>query len=192
MTILYNCQAEPHFLTFSRQLDLTKRAKLAALKEKARAAEREKQAKIAAERLSSFGNILDQSDNEIYLFDCETLRFEHVNQGARKNIGYSMDELREMTPLDLKPEFDRNSLTEQLEPLRNGTAHGIRFTTLHLRKDGTTYPVEVHLHRSTFEEHEVFVAVILDVTQQERAAEEIRKLSVAVEQSPASVIIRPA
>ncbi|MCA9136251.1 MAG: diguanylate cyclase, partial [Planctomycetales bacterium] len=151
--------------------------------------EAEREAKIAAERLVGFGNILDASDNEIYLFDCHTLRFVHVNQGARKNIGYSMDELREMTPLHVKPEFDRDTFERTLEPLRSGRCNAVRFTTVHLRKDGTRYPVEVHLHRSEFEERVVFVAVILDSTQKEQAEDEIRKLSITVEQSPASVVI---
>ena len=149
----------------------------------------EERAKVAAQRLSSFGDILEKSDNEIYVINSRTLKFEHVNQGACKNIGYTMDELREMTPLDLKPDFTPKQFADQIQPLRDGSANFVRFNTDHLRKDGTRYPITVHLHCSQFEGRDVLVSLILDITQQERAAEAIRKLSVAVEQSPASVII---
>ncbi|TWT80464.1 Cyclic di-GMP phosphodiesterase Gmr [Planctomycetes bacterium CA13] len=151
--------------------------------------EAERDSKIAAERLIGFGNILDESDNEIYIFDCQSLRFVFANQGARKNLGYTIDELREMTPVDIKPDLEMDGLELQLYPLRNKQASSLRFSTVHIRKDGTRYPVEVHLHRSIYEERPVFVAVILDTTEKVQAEEELRTLSVTVEQSPASVMI---
>jgi PAS domain S-box-containing protein len=50
--------------------------------------------------------LLEGNLNEIYIFDAETLRFEFVNEGARRNLGYTMNELRQMTPVDLKPYFN--------------------------------------------------------------------------------------
>jgi len=60
---------------------------------------------VSEERNTRMGRILDTSLNEIYIFDSETFRFIQVNRGAQKNLGYSMDELKEMAPLDFKPEF---------------------------------------------------------------------------------------
>ena len=37
--------------------------------------------------------MLDDSLNEIYVFDAETLHFTQVNRGARENTGYSQDSL---------------------------------------------------------------------------------------------------
>jgi PAS domain S-box-containing protein len=52
-----------------------------------------------AERLNTrLGRIVEDSVNEIYVFDSKTLRFVQVNRGARENLGYSMEELRELTP----------------------------------------------------------------------------------------------
>lgn len=62
-------------------------------------------------------SILEQSLNEIYLFDAETLHFEYVNSGAQRNLGYNMDKLRMMTPLDIKPEFDEASFRTMTDPL---------------------------------------------------------------------------
>jgi len=52
---------------------------------------------------------IERSLNEIYLFDADSLRFEFVNLGARANLGHSLEDLRSMTPLDLKPEFSEES-----------------------------------------------------------------------------------
>jgi PAS domain S-box-containing protein len=134
---------------------------------------READARLAAERLSSFGRILDRSDNEIYIFDDRTLHFLHVNHGGQANVGYSMDELRRMTPLDLTPEYTAESFESLIAALRNGTASAVRFTTRHVRKDGTLYPVDVHLQRSAFENQAVFVAVILDISERRRVEKEL-------------------
>jgi PAS domain S-box-containing protein len=111
------------------------------------------------------GAVLEKSLNEIYVFDAETLHFTLVNRRARRNLGYSMDELRELTPPDLKPEFTLESFQELLLPLRSGEKSHIECTTVHRRKDGSLYPVEVHLQRSSAAGSDAFVAVLLDLTE---------------------------
>ena len=62
-------------------------------------------------------------------------------------------------------------------PLLEGKQNSLDFKTVHIRKDGSEYPVEVHLETSVLGEKEVFVAIVLDVTEQERAAEQIMGLA---------------
>ncbi len=76
--------------------------------------------KQAEERTKSIAHILEDSLNEIYIFDARTLRFIEVNKGGRLNLGYSMEELSSLTPLDLKPEFTVGSFAKKIEPLRTG------------------------------------------------------------------------
>ncbi|MDJ0867003.1 MAG: PAS domain S-box protein [Myxococcota bacterium] len=128
----------------------------------------------AEEARASFGAILDQSLNEIYVFDAETLRFVRVNRGARENVGYSAEELAALTPFDLKPEFSAERFAELIEPLRSGEQEQIVFETVHQRKDGSHYPVEVHLQRGNLNDRPCFVAIILDQTERERAAAAVR------------------
>jgi len=119
--------------------------------------------------VTRFGRILDDSLNEIYMFDAETLKFVLVNGGGRSNTGYSMDELRDMTPLDLKPSFSMESFLNLLEPLRNGSEEKIQFTTSHRRKDGSFYDVDVYLQASIVDISMVYVAIILDITERRHA-----------------------
>jgi PAS domain S-box-containing protein len=128
----------------------------------------------AENRVQLLGRILDKSLNEIYVFDATTLHFIQVNRGARENLGYGMDELREMTPLDIKPEFSARDFAAVIEPLRDGQREAVRFETRHRRKDGSFYPVEVNLQLSPSEAGPLYVAVILDISER-RAAEAERE-----------------
>jgi PAS domain S-box-containing protein len=123
----------------------------------------------AEERERVFAQVLEEARNEIYLFDAETLRFERVNRGARENLGYSMEEMRELTPVDLKPEYTMEQFSALVEPLRRGQRDVLQFETVHRRKDGTLYPADVHLQLSTAGKRPLFVALIFDVTERKRA-----------------------
>ncbi len=122
------------------------------------------------------GRILNDSANEIYVFDTKTLHFVQVNHGACENLGYTIDELTKLTPLDLKPEFTPETFEFLVKPLRDGTRSVVVFETLHKRKDATLYPVEVRLELSYTEEQPLFVAIVQDITKR-RSAENILKES---------------
>ncbi len=145
--------------------------------------------KLFEKKITSVANILEESLNEIYIFDAKTLRFIQVNEGARLNLGYSMEELSNLTPLDLKPEFTVESFAKLVEPLRVGEKQKIQFTTVHQRKDSSLYNVEVHLQFSTFQSVPAFVAIILDITERKKSEAMLQKLFHAVEQSPSVVVV---
>ena len=119
--------------------------------------------------------MLEASLNELYIFDNETLRFLEVNRGARDNLGYSMEELLHMIPLDLMIDFSPDSFGELLHQLRTGEQQRIQFTTVHKRKNGTLYPVDVYLECSTSDSAPVFLAIVIDITERRRAEEAFRQ-----------------
>jgi PAS domain S-box-containing protein len=123
-----------------------------------------------AENLAArLGRIVDKSFNEIYIFDSDSLMFTQVNLGARLNLGYRMEDLCQMTPLDLKPEFTKEQFEKQIAPLRDGTESVIIFETVHKRKNGTMYPVEIRLQLSQEETPPQFVAIIQDISERKKA-----------------------
>jgi diguanylate cyclase (GGDEF)-like protein/PAS domain S-box-containing protein len=113
----------------------------------------------------SFKYIFENSLNEIFIFDATTYKFIVVNRGARNNLGYSQEELNHLTPLDIKPELNLKQFNDLVEPLRSGEKEIIQFDTVHQRKNGSHYFIEVHLQRTTFLSTPVFIAIILDVSQ---------------------------
>lgn len=127
-------------------------------------------------QLKGLGHILETSLNEIYIFDAETMKFVQVNEGARRNSGYTMEELSKMTPLDIKPEFTARSFELLTEPLRTGEQAIMELQTRHRRKDGSLYPVDIHLQMSTLSGRAVYVAIIMDITDRRRAEQERERL----------------
>jgi PAS domain S-box-containing protein len=118
---------------------------------------------------------LNASLNEIYLFDARTLYFEFVSEGALKNIGYSLEKLLQMTPLDLKPDYTPDSFETLIAPLRRHEVRAINFETRHRRANGSLYPVDVHLQLFVQAGRQVFLAIILDTTERKRAEEELQR-----------------
>ena len=117
------------------------------------------------EQQESLGRIIEESLNETYILDASDLHFVLVNLGARKNLGYSLSELAEMTPVDINPKFSLAGFQELVKPLLQGLNESLQFETEHVRKDGTTYEVVVNLQLSSFRSRSVFVATVLDVTE---------------------------
>ena len=145
--------------------------------------------RLAEAEQQSLGRILEDSLNEVYVFDAQSLLFMQVNQGARENIGYSLDELRKLTPLDLKPEFTPEQFSQLIEPLRNGEKENVVFETVHRRKGGSLYDVEVHIQLGTFQGTQAFVAFILDTTARKRAEQSLRVQQRALESAVNGIII---
>jgi PAS domain S-box-containing protein len=127
--------------------------------------------------------ILESSLNEIYVFDPESLAFEYVNQGALHNLGYTIESMQGMTPVDLKPEFTEASFRHYIAPLLRREQEQLLFTTAHRRADGSLYPVEVHLQLVEHDDRKAFLAIILDITEQKRSEEALRARELQLSQA---------
>ena len=128
----------------------------------------------AEQEKNSFQETIENSLNEIYTFDRETLLFSYANRGALLNLGYSEQEIKTLTPLDIKPDFTTTSFQKLIAPLVAKEKEKIIFFTDHRRKDGSRYPTEVHLQLSTEGNTERFLAIVLDITERKKAEEENR------------------
>ena len=134
--------------------------------------------KRSEEVLNQFKYTLDQTLDSIFMFRDSDLRFIYVNEGAKKQVGYSSDELLGMTPLDIKPEFTLESFQEMVRPLHDSTQSSITFETVHRHKDGRDIPVEVflqHVRREGAESR--YMAIVHDITERKKNETEIERLS---------------
>lgn len=139
--------------------------------------------------LESLGNLVNTSLNEIYIIDAETLVFCYANHSALKNIGYTMDELSRMRPVDIKPEFDEETFRKQIRPLLEESLPQLTVETYHRRKDGTRYDVEARLQKIVYEEREHFVVFVLDISERIKNEHEMFKLQHIIEQSDDLIMI---
>ncbi len=134
--------------------------------------------------LQSLGYIVDNSMHEVYIFDPKTMKFTYVNKEVQRNTGYSLEEMKAMTPVDLKPEYTKKTFSLLLDQLYNGTSEYLVFETLHQRKDATRYNVEIRLQLMNINNNKQFVVIAHDITDRKQiefklqeSEEKFRKIS---------------
>lgn len=115
---------------------------------------------LRSESLSlRLGRLLDEASQEILVFDAQTLYFTEVNQGARRNLGYSADDLARMSLPDIAIGLDREALEAMLEPLRAGEQESLVWQAQHRCADGSDYAVRFKIQYSRDEQPPVFLAI---------------------------------
>lgn len=117
-------------------------------------------------RALRLAKLLDESSNEILVFDPETLRLVHVNYDAQHNLQYTLDELKSMTPLDVM-DYTREQFNRTIAPLRSGATQIVLQVNLRC-KDGSQYPVEAKLQLSGSNGTAMLVVIASDITPQQR------------------------
>ena len=129
--------------------------------------------------------VVQQSLNEIYMIDTADYRFEYANETALTNLGYTIREIKHLTPADLLIEHTFDSFLKRVEPLIHKRTEKVVINTLFRRKNGTSYPVEMHIQMIRENHRSFFAAVVLDLTSHERneqIIEKQRELAVQLEQ----------
>jgi PAS domain S-box-containing protein len=143
--------------------------------------------KNAQEETNNLMNVLQRSVNEILTFSRDTLEVKYINDGGLINLGYTKEEIRGMNVLNIKPDFTEESFRELVSPLEKGEQEKLIFITTHKRKDGTTYPAESHLQLMKQNDGEIFLAIILDVTEGMRSEAIKKQLNEHLEQRAAEL-----
>jgi PAS domain S-box-containing protein len=134
--------------------------------------------------------ILQGSSSEIYVADCDSLRFRYANPAALANLQYRASELGALTftHIAARPADEEMSA---LENLCKGQQAAMVWNTVHTRKDGSTYPIECslfHLHTSN---GPVVIAIGNDVSSRDASDQALRardsRLNAIVSNTPGLV-----
>lgn len=94
-----------------------------------------------------------------------------VNQQACNSLGYSREELQKMTVADLEVAISANDLQKSWEHPKSPVT--IRGT--HRRKDGSTFPVEVHAGDIIYGGRHLRLALVRDITERLDAEEALKQ-----------------
>ena len=119
-------------------------------------------------------DVLAISPSELRVLDAESLRITFANESALSGTGYTLDELRELTPADLDLGYDEGRLRGLAVEREAGARPTLSTETVFRRKDGSEYPATVEFRRMHTGTREVFLAVVDDVTERNAASDALR------------------
>jgi PAS domain S-box-containing protein len=119
-----------------------------------------------------FKTLLQNLPGAVFVHDLEE-KFLLVNEAACENTGYSQEELLEKSLSDINPGTVTGK--ERVKKWRKlGEERSLVVEAMNSRKDGSSYPVEVHLTRVTFEGKPIVLALVFDITKRKQAEEALK------------------
>lgn len=113
-------------------------------------------------------NIFEQASDGIYLISSE-FRYLDANPRGLELLGYTREELLQMTVADGLAPHERPRLAVELAEMLAGRPHLAEWE--HLRKDGSTFPAEVSARRL---DDRSYIAIVRDLTGRRRLEEHLR------------------
>lgn len=121
--------------------------------------------------LNLLRNLIDRANDSIEVLDPETGRFLYVNERGCRDLGYSREELLKLTVFDIDPLVDSSLLTQLTEEI--SAEDNKIWESIHLRKDGSTFPVEVNI-KMAVTGRKYLIAVARDITARKQEEDRIK------------------
>jgi len=128
--------------------------------------------KQAEEVLRRYEMLSGHSRDIILFMRRDNGRILEANAAATNTYGYSRDELLTLTIQDLRAP-DTQALTS--DQMAEADARGILFETVHRRKDGSTFPVEVSSRGATTGATRTLISLVRNITRRKEAEQALRQ-----------------
>lgn len=127
----------------------------------------------------------------IGIFHTDEHQIFNANDYACKSLGYTVDELRTMPISDIDPVVTSEKILEIKRSLEaTGSA---THQTVHRRRDGTMFPVEITTSAMEFQGKHYSVSFVQDISERKRTEDALReseeKFRVLAETSPAAIAL---
>ena len=121
-------------------------------------------------------SVFETSTLGIMLND-HNMKFVASNQALQAMLGYTADELCELSPIDLMTEEDREEARRRLSELRQGRRSNYEAVTRYRRKDGAAIWVNTFVSTLPGDEasEALYFATAIDITDRHRAESELRR-----------------
>jgi PAS domain S-box-containing protein len=129
----------------------------------------------AEEALRLFRRAADLATDAIYWLDSDGA-LVYVNEAACRSLGYTREELLRLTVWDVDPVHSREEWERSwrnLEEQRDPNATPLR--TMHRRRDGTLFPVEVQAQHLELSDGAIKVAYVREITERDRLEAQLRQ-----------------
>ena len=128
-------------------------------------------AKKAENRLRFTQLTVDQARLAIFWCHPDGM-FYFVNDTACKWLQFSRQELAGKHVADINPEFPRETWPAHWAEIKERGV--LTMESVHQRKDGSIYPVEIHSNYVQFEDQEFNLAFVLDISAEREARNQLR------------------
>ncbi|QIB64347.1 putative bifunctional diguanylate cyclase/phosphodiesterase [Kineobactrum salinum] len=175
LTSLDNSDAEQRAYDIGAWDFVTKPIHWPTLKHRVQFALRASRAMMAERSADRFARVINQSPNEVLIFDSVSLLVLDENVSALRNLGYSKEELKNLSFIQTLHGETPESLESILQQVRLRQQEKFKFQMQ--RKDGSTYSTEATLLYSVEEDPRVYVAILQDTSEKHRIEEELHRLS---------------
>jgi len=123
-------------------------------------------------------NYLIQNANDIIFTLDSNGRIIEANESAVQAYGYTHEELLNMEARQLRTQESPRDYDQMFAQVRHKS--GAIFETMHQRKDGTTFPVEISVRINRIENELYYQSIIRDISERKRADEALRKANRAL------------
>lgn len=100
-------------------------------------------------------------------------KFIQVNEVACERLGYTREELLQMSPVQLDAPENRKNIPDIMEKLRR--ENHVVFETNHMAKDGRKIPVEASSHEFDLGGKPLILTIARDITERKKAEQELRE-----------------
>ncbi len=109
---------------------------------------------------------LSRHANDMILLADPDFKIIEANERAKEAYGYTDDEMTRLSLIELHAPEARLTLDEQIKRVEE--LGGYIFETLHQRKDGTKFPVEISSRLIEGEGRKLYQSIIRDITERKR------------------------
>jgi diguanylate cyclase (GGDEF)-like protein/PAS domain S-box-containing protein len=121
---------------------------------------------------------LDEHYREVLVFDLKTFQFIKANSLACMDTGFTPEEIKQTTFIELAPHLDPGKLTRMCDSLINKIRPMVSFETALKRKDGSTYPAECKLQMvGTGGSQPEILVWVQDITERKQMENTIRQMA---------------
>lgn len=134
--------------------------------------ETKKAEKALRDSEKKFRTLFESPNDAIYLHDMKG-KFLEVNEVACERMGYSHEEFLTMTYMDIDIYYPGRRVLKVIKELCKSKSNLLE--TVHMRRDGSTFPVELSSRIVKYESTTAIITIARDISKRKKTEKELKK-----------------